>query len=221
MPNPTHCHYDRNDRSTMLYFADGTFFKAWIKGGVCFPTRYKTKSGGIDNMGFIVLGVQDIEKGTIKIYEQMPWITVNNILSAPDDPSLPTNAMKYPGLALWLRMVWSKYFAEKFYYHQPEYLSDVFKEAINRNDMIKPKPQMIELEISRETQYLDSVWHAVKSDRLIIDEETELGKDLKAQMKDDQYMPPSIQALGCCLMAFERFIYRKQRERPLQEVWFA
>jgi hypothetical protein len=218
MIHPSYAHYDRTDDTTWLYFDDSAAYpiQGWLKGGICFPTRYRTIGGGIDNKGFALMGAMNIRTKEVTIYEQMAWVTMQDVL-AGEGETLPVNALKYAGLSRWLNKVWTSLFARKYYYHQPEELVRKHIIEISRDPMIEPKPQMVEVPVSDESQYLDAVWQWVKGGKLIVEAGSELGKDLVDQMQDDKYTPPSIQALGCCLMAFERFPYRKPKERVVDE----
>lgn len=220
MKLPTHRHFDIHRKTTWLYFDDEEPRESYMRGGICFPMKYKSPQG-IENKGYAVIGGQNVKTGIVHIYEQMSWVTVDDILATDGDPEMPVNAVKYPGFSHWLNKVWNEYFSQTFYFNQSEELSRRFRLQILRSFMINPKPRIVEVPISDKLDFLSSIWLWVKTERIKIGLGTELLKNLDTLQKDDKTMYPSVYALGCCLLGLERFPWRKPYERPIQEVLVA
>jgi hypothetical protein len=218
MKFPTHKHFDSYRKTTWLYFDDEAPRESVIRGGVCFPMHYQTP-GGVETGGYAVLAGQDLLTGMIHVYTQSPWVTVLDILAAADDPVLPLHAIKYRGISDWFNAAWKEYFGRTFYFTQPEELSRRFRLQISRSPMINPKPIIVEVPVYGPTDFMDSVWHGVKSEKLKIPQDSELFRDLGEMMQDDKVMRPSVHALGCCLLGYERFPWRKPFEKPVKEIF--
>lgn len=217
---PIHKTYDDYRKTTWLYFDEGDPRESYIRGGICFPVHYRT-SQGIVNNGYAVIGGKDLITGIVWIYGQMSFVTVDDILATEGDPDYPVNAVKYPGLSHWLNKMWGDYFSQTFYYNQPEELSRRFILQIKRSFMIKPKPRIVEVPITNERDFLSSVWHWSKTEKIKIDKDSQLVKDMASMQEDDKNILPSVYALGCLLMGVERYPWRKPYEAPIQEVFIA
>lgn len=227
MNRPIHRHrdisYDPN--KVIFYFSDDTVKEMHVKGGICYPFRHTQKREGLatqETTGYALVGCQDLRTGSVHIYEETSWVSLNDIL-ATDSPTekVPVNTVKYHGLAHWLNRVRSEYFCEKYYANQPPALHDLFALEKSRNSMIQPKPQFINeiLDITHESQYLDLIWLLLNEHKLKIDAECQLARDLAVQNVDESYIPASIRALGCCISAFKQFPYRRPHQQAVQEYW--
>lgn len=218
MKLPTHNHYDSHRKTTWLYFDDDTARESIIRGGMCFPIAYRSLHG-INTKGYAVVAGQDLADGKIYIYSQRPWVTIENILATEGDPKFPVNAVKYPGLSHWFNEVWKDYYCNRFYYAQPEELSRRFRLQISRSFMIGHRPYMIEVPICSTDDFMSVIWHWIKSEKIIIEDDSEIMKDLGELKVEDKDVPPSLHALGCCLLSYDRFPWRAPYKPPVQEVF--
>jgi len=215
MNKPNHRYYDNHRKTSWLYFDDESSRECYMRGGICFPMKYQSLTG-IGNHGYIVIAGQDLKTGIIHIFEQMNWVTIDDILSRDI-----TNAIKYPGLSHWFNMGWNKYFIQSFYFNQPDELSRRFRLQIIRSLMINPKPRFVEIDINNQNDLLSVISHRIKTGMLEIEKDSEIGTLLKETMVEDKELYPQIHALGCCLLGFEQYPWRKPYEQPIQEILVA
>lgn len=186
-----------------------------MRGGICFPMRYQSLTG-IAHHGYAIIAGQDIKTNVVHIFEQMNWVTIDDILEKNI-----TNAVKYPGLSHWFNMGWNKYFMQTYYFSQPDELSRRFRLQVLRSAMINPKPRFVELHIDNKNDLLSSIWHRIKTGMLEIERNSEIANILQETMIEDKELFPQIHALGCCLMGFEQYPWRKPYEQPVQEILVA
>jgi hypothetical protein len=210
MIKPIQRHYDTHRRTSILYFDEHDCMEFYMRGGVCWPIRYEHK-GQIDMNGYILMAGQDVKTGRVYVFEQMEWVTVDNIVGE-------NNVLRYPGLSSWFNKVWQGYFADTFYWQQEDELARRFKLQILRSDMIEPKPRFVEVPYSDTSDIVNSIWKMVKLEMLKQEGGTVLEEQLKAVKAGDKQVLPAVHALGCCLLGFERFPWRKPAERPIREM---
>jgi len=221
MIKPAHRYFDNHRKTSWLYFDKGDPRECYMRGGICFPVKYKSLTG-IDNHGYAVMAGQDLKTGIIHVFEQVNWVTIDDILSkGTSQESLPMNAIRYPGLSHWFNMCWNKYFMQTFYFNQPDELSRRFRLQIIRSPMINPKPRIVEMFINSKDDLLSGIWHRIKTGQLEIEKGSEIGDVLKDTMVEDKILFPQIHALGCCLLGFEQYPWRKPYEQPIQELLVA
>lgn len=218
MKLPSSSHYDTYRKTTWLHFDDEYPRESVMKGGICFPVRYRTDRGTNETEGYAVLGGQDLNTGNVYIYSQTSWLSIDNVLAVEGDPELPVNAIKYYGLSGWLNKAWTDYYCRSFYYNQPEELSRRFRLHITRSFTVDPKPYIIEVPNYNDDEIISTVGYWVKIKKVKIEEKSQLIKDLSNMMQDDKHVTPSVHALGCCLLAFDRFPWRKPYQKPVQEI---
>ena len=154
MQKPIHRHFDTHRKTSRLYFDDTEPIECYMRGGICFPVKY-VSNDRIHNNGYAVLAGQDVKTNKIHVFEQMNWVTVDDILE------IDNKTIKYPGLSHWLNMAWNKYFCRTFYYNQSEEHSRRFRLQILRSKMIAPKPSIVEVPISGKNlkdELLSSLW---------------------------------------------------------------
>jgi len=221
MQKPIHRYFDTHRSTSWLYFEAGDPKECYMRGGICFPFKYESLKG-IDNHGYAVIAGQDFKTDIVHVFEQINWITIDDILSkGASQESLPMNTIKYPGLSHWFNMGWNKYFIQTFYFNQPDELSRRFRLQIIRSKMINPKPRFVEIDINNKDDLLSGIWHRIKTGKLEIEKDSEIAEILKGTMIDDKEVFPQIHALGCCLLGFEQYPWRKPYEQPIQEILVA
>lgn len=210
MNKPTRRTYDKHRKTSWLFFDDAEPMEVYVKGGICFPEKYKT-SEGIKTNGYAVLGCQDIKTQKVYIFEQMSWVTIDDIL---EDES---NQIKWEGLSHWFNKCWTEYFGSNFYFCQEDELTKRYRIQISRSPMINPKPVMIETIAEKRENIIGNIWHWVMTERVRM-QESELHAHLIMTKEDDTQFFPAVHALGCCLMAFERSPWREPKPKPLEEI---
>ncbi|MCK4716977.1 MAG: hypothetical protein KAT54_09245, partial [Candidatus Marinimicrobia bacterium] len=214
MEKPNYRYFDNHRKTSWLYFDKDESRECYMRGGICFPVKYQSLTG-IDNHGYAIIAGQDLKTGRVHVFEQMNWITTDDILAKMYDGKMPINAIKYPGLSHWLNMAWNKYFLQTFYFSQPDELSRRFRIQIIRSLMINPKPRFVDVSINNKDDLLSAIWHRIKTGQLEIEKDSEIGNILKETMVEDRELFPQIHALGCCLLGFEQYPWRKPYEQPI------
>lgn len=215
MLKPNHRYFDNHRKTSWLYFDGESSRECYMRGGICFPFKYQSLKG-IANHGYAVIAGQDLKTGIVHVFEQINWVTIDDILSKDIK-----NSIKHPGLSHWLNMAWNKYFIQAFYFNQPDELSRRFRLQILRSLMISPKPRFVEVFINNKDDLLSAIWHRIKTGRLEIEKDSEIANILKETMVEDKELFPQIHALGCCLLGFEQYPWRKPYEQPIQEILVA
>ena len=214
MNKPIHRHFDNHRKTTMLYFDDEDHPReCYMRGGICFPIQYKVQDE-IEINGFAVMAGQDVVTKQIYIFEQTQWVTIDDILS-------PNRGIRYDGLSHWLNRIWSKYFAQTFYFIQPDEVYRRFSLQILRSPMISPKPRIVEIYGDEPRNLIPVIWRLIKTGSLEIERESILAEQLSQSFTDDKKLLPAVHALGCCLMGIERYPWRKPYEQPIREVLVA
>lgn len=207
---PIHRTFDSHRKTSMLFFKDEPAIECYIKAGICFPMTYDS-GVGIQNSGFAVMGAQDIRTKYIYVFEQMEWVTIDDIIAED-------NTIRYRGLSHFFNQIWTEYFGEAYYFNQPDELSRRFRLQILRSKMVNPKPRFVEVPIQSQDDLLNIIWYQTKKQGMEIDKTSKLATALTEMQKNDKNLWPATYALGCMLMAFERFPWREPSFQTIREV---
>ena len=218
MIHPVNKHFDVYRKTVTLFFDDHESMECYMRGGICFPVYFEIQ-GVVDVSGYAIMAGQDVLTGKIYIFEQIPWVSIDNIL---DD----NNVLKYRGLSHWFNQVWAEYFADTYFWQQPDQVSRRIRLQVIRSVMINPKPRFVEVPLpgqnqARTTDIVSSIWPRLKAKTLLRSGETPLEAQLAMVKTGDKQVLPAVHALGCCLMGIERYSWRKPVERPIREILIA
>lgn len=199
---PNKVHYDTKQRISTLYFENQAFGQQMMRGGVCWPVMVEI-DGKKDVRGFILMAGIDVDSGMVTIFEQTPFIVIDNILT-------PEKVIEYHGIASWFNMCWTRYFAQDFFWNQDFELSKKYRLEIIRSESINPKPQIIEIGWSDIEEARQVIWKRVKLGKIRIEQDSQLMKELELTKIGDKQSYPSVHALMCCLCGIERYPWRKR-----------
>lgn len=204
MRKPIERHYNEKNDTTVLFFSEteeGNEY--YVRGGICFPITFE-RAGVRDVQGCALLGGQDVRTKIITIFEQIEFVTIDNII---DDK---TQMIEYYGLGSWLNKAWARYYARKFFYNQPFETAKKYRLEIIRSKMINPKPYLISVPFIDDDEAHHVIWKQVKTKRIKMKEGSILHEQLGVVKGGDKQMLPAVYALACLLIGIERFPYRKK-----------
>jgi hypothetical protein len=199
---PTKCHRNTERETTTLYFGNATPIEYDIRGGICWPISFEVAPGQFQVQGYAVLCGYNVKTGALVVLSQQEWVVVNNVVDS-------SGIVTHEGLGNWFNRCWSKYFGQKFYYHQPPHLRQRLKLEINRSEPIQPKPIFKEIDWSHDVEAIHTVWRLAAENKLAWDKDSPLHQDMqRLSYADTKTITASIHALVCAVMGFERFPWR-------------
>jgi len=194
--------YNKDRRTTTLYWGREEQGEYYLRGGVCWPVSVET-AGGIDAQGYALLIGQDVSSKAYRVFKQCEFVTVDHILE--------DGIITYPGVATWFNDCWSQYFARTFYWHQDDELTRSYRLDVWRSDTIVPKPSLVNVDWSDDGAALHLIWRLVKTRKLFFKEGSVLDRQLKGIKKGDKGMLPAVHALACALAGMVRHPFREPR----------
>ena len=206
MKPPTNINYNLEDRTSTLFFDDKPLGKYFLRGGICFPVM-SHMNGGLDIQGFAVMCGQEISTGTVYVFEQIGFITIDNILN------IETSLIDHHGLAGWFNKMWGTYFADHYFWSQKDVVARKYRTEIHRSKMIKPMPYFQELDEMDNTQADIAIWRLVKLKLLKFDADSDVHQALARTKKDATQQStlkiedPAMHALRCAVSGLERYPY--------------
>ena len=198
---PTKAHFDLEKRISTLYFKDNEQADYMMRGGICCPTHVEI-DGKADHYGFAVMAGYNTETGLVKIFEQQKFVVIDNVLRSD-------KSIEFSGLAPWFNHNWTKYFASDYFWNQDFELAKRYRLEVLRSEMIKPKPQFIEIDWSDVEEARHIIWKYVKLAKMRIEQDSFLFQELQHIKKGEKQTLPAELALMCCLSGIERFPWRK------------
>ncbi len=205
---PVKAHANLQRKTSTLFFRDGSFAEYYMIGAVCWPMTYEDAPGIIDNQGFLVMAgkaVGDGGDGVVTLFEQHPFVVVDNVLKGD-------GTIEFPGIASTLNRIWAQYYADRYYFHQDYEHSRTYRLEVLRSEMTKPKPKFIEIPWASDDEARHTIWRYVKLKRIRIDKDSEMARQLSVVKAGAKDTTPAVHALQCLLMGLERFPWRKPKE---------
>ena len=182
-----------NERgTTSLYFGAYEYTECYVRGAVCWPEK--------DQLGFALLGCQDIKTKKIRIYEQTNFLTIENILN--EDQQFESY-----GLLNFFNKGWARYYAEKYFWNQSKNLHKMFRTEVSRSWEVKPKPIFVRIDSADGGIYL--IENHLTSKKLTFDEGSELHNQLKLLRTSEGVVSPAARALGTLLEGYARWPFRR------------
>lgn len=192
------------DKTSFLMFADPEFNgEYWLRGGVYWPAIPHGQSRCND--GYAVLVGQNVKTGRCFVFEERSFITVDHVLG--DD-----QIIAFEGLSSFFNMAWSSYFADTFFWQQPEDVHHRFLLQVIRSPMIQPQPHFVEVHLSKPEDSITSIWNLMKTGLLAYPEGGGVHTDLQLyQVQIGSPAPAPIRALAACLFGMELYPHRVRR----------
>lgn len=172
----------------------------YMRGGICWPMTIEV--GGVtDVQGFILMAGQDVNSKKVHVFEQKPFVVVQNIIGED-------GRIQFSGVVQFLNTCHSRYFARDYFWNQDFNLKKSCHLEIIRHHEIEPKPAFIEIEWSDTSEAMTNIWKYVKTGRLIFDSGSELHEQLQKTKGEDKQTYPAVWALMCLLSGLERYPWR-------------
>jgi hypothetical protein len=194
MNKPRKATYNQRRETSTLYFKNLDDSKEfYMRGAVCWPEG--------DSDGFAIMAGQQIDNGQVYVFEQAGFITIDDIRGKDQ-------IIKYHGLASWLNRCWSKYFARRYFWNQPQAIHDRFRLQIYRSRSVEPKPGFIEIDLGK-TEERPLVADFIRTELLIVGKDSELAEQLDIARQDEKAELPAVRALGRCLAGLQRFPFAR------------
>ena len=192
--------------STLFYRDEGASRELSLFGGVCWPTEVD-RDGRKDIQGFAVLCGMDVETRVIDVLEQREFLCIEHVLR--EDGTIAVE-----GIAPWFTLCWSRYYGRSFYWNQPDETNKRYLLEVLRARMADPKPYFVSIGWADFADAQHVLWLAVKMQRLVLDKDSELGRQLQRAKTGDRAMLPAVHALVCALSGNERYPWRVRK--PIQ-----
>ena len=192
---PTKALFDLDIGVSRLWFPpeslapDGHYVMA---GGICWPILCKDVF-----IGAALLAGRFLD-GTIYVFEQREFSSVDPVYTNKHE-------LISEGLAPWFTHNWATYYALRYYWFQHDAYAHTFRRQVRHNDMIEPKPRLIETHWSDDA-HADLVISDVLEQRKL---KFRRGSPVYDQLEQKQADPdsgpfPAIHALACLLTGLAR-----------------
>jgi hypothetical protein len=198
MKKPRKNHFNLKRETTTLFFEDDEFNgEFYIRGGVFWPE---------EDLGFAIVGGQNIENKKIYIFEQASFMTIDNVLN-------DNQLIEYHGLYSFFNRCWHKYFCNKYFWSQSENTHKRFLLETIRSQMLEPKPYFIPIEYSENNDGGHLIRREQAMGRLAFEDGSELHNQLEMMTKDEDAKLPAVKALKNLLAGYERYPFRRHGVR--------
>lgn len=199
---PKQAHDNYGKRCTTLFFEDGESADFYMRGSVCWPMSWPDGED-TEISGHALISGQDIETKEITIFKEHPFVSVSNILN--------DGRIEYPGLESFFNHAWSRYFLRHFFWHGNEVTTKQWRLEVLRNDMIMPKPYLINVEWHDDSQAIMQMWRGFNMDQInfkVIGRKAILIKQLSRMKKGEKEMLPAVQSLMSLISGINRYPWR-------------
>ena len=203
MKKPVNRHANLKKGTVTLYFKDEEPAEYRMRGGVCFPTMVHS-GGRSDIQGFILMSGQNVKTGKVQIFEQRDFVIIESILDS-------NQRIEFEGIATWLNMCFSKYYARQFFWNQDFELAKKYRLEIIRSQMVEPKPRMMEVPWADEKEAVATIWRYIKLGKILWEAGSQIDRALEQVKNDDKEISPVLHALMALLAGIDRFPYRERR----------
>jgi hypothetical protein len=153
---------------------------------------------------------QEISSGIVYVFEQTEFLTIESIINQE------SRLIEYPGLAGWFNRMWGTYFADHYFWSQPDLVARKYRTDIHRSKMIKPMPHMQEIDAIDPSQADITIYKLVKLKLIRFDAESPVHTALAQAKKLDQQQSmsriddPVMHALRCAIVGLDRYPHYKR-----------
>lgn len=196
-PEITAVEWDMEQNASILYDKTRPLpIVSQVRGGLCFPTPIQLKGEEIG--GFLLIAGREAN-GTVTVYEQLEYLTIENILNYD-------LAIEYKGISNFVNDGWSKYFCRLYYWKQPLPMVQKYRLDIQRSVMIEPKPTLVSVDWRTDEDGYLAIWQLLKTRRLLINRDTPLQRAIDTY-KTVKKAEPAIHALQCLLFGYNKIPY--------------
>lgn len=194
MEKPRRKAFNQRRETVTYFFRDiDNHAEFYVRGAVSWPEEVP---------GYALIAGQNVETKVVHIFEQFSFFTVDNVLR-------PDQIIEYSGVFNFFNKGWSKYFCQKYFWHQDEKIHKrFFLEAI-RLPMLEPKPMFIEAAFTDDTDANHLIFQYQAMNKMIFEADSELHHQLEQFKNDDQLKLPAVRALRNLLAGYERYPFRR------------
>jgi len=186
------------DGSTRLFF-DGAndWADYYMRGAICWPA--------LGSNGFIIMAGQEIRSKEITVFYERDFLTIQNILNED-------HTIAFRGIDEFFNNAWSRFFARKYFWHQPWELYRSFKLQITRaKNTINPQPVLVEVTWPDENDIIGLIWKWDQQKKLWVDKNGPITQAIDLASESDRQIPPAIHALQTLLAGIEKHPWRPGR----------
>jgi hypothetical protein len=195
--------FDRNRETSTLFFRDyddsAEFF---LRGGIYWPNA--------DSNGFVVLAGQEVQTNKIWIFEEAEFQTVEDIIQE--------GQIRYHGVSHFFNKAWSRYFCRLFFYAQSDATHKRFSLQVYRSQTIKPTPGFLEISLADKDEARHIVFEQIRTGRLVLDQESEVARQLESARLDGDTLFPGVEALGRALAGLAKFPFNRHSVEPAADI---
>lgn len=162
-----------------------------VRGGVCFPvvTDKSIK-------GYAVLCGMNMSDKTVYLFNEREFVVIDHVIEA--------NRVEYHGISVWFNEMWSKYFADTYFYRQDYDVSKKYQNQIIRSDMIEPKPRFVQSKNKDEDQSMHTLYEKDITGKFRYSA-GQVWEEMQLYDKNDKAVYPALHALQCCLNGFDKY----------------
>lgn len=175
----------------------------YLRGGVCWPTVQV----GMPNLpyGFAVMVGQSLPSRKCWVLAESRFISVENIM---DDKG----SILQMGVGAFFNQSWNDYYADYYFYLQPEAIHHDHMLDVVRSRSIKPTPHFVQLPAETPEQAERKIWEKQACQRLAYARGS-LIADAVIQRPVHRGVPPGpeIIALSAALCGIDVFPWRERR----------
>jgi len=126
-----------------FFFDEGPPCDFYVRGAIAWPW--------IGQLGFGVLGAQEINTKIVYVFEEYEFLHI--------DPVFDPDTTKYVGLADFLNRMASKYQATEYFWNDRPDLHDYYHKLVIRSPQVNVQPAMIKAHYDKD-EVADGILHA-------------------------------------------------------------
>ena len=209
IPTARIAQYDATRETSNVSWSDDTKGEYSLRGGLAWPVSTPTGKPGGDFViqGYALMCAVNVATDCVTVVEHTPF---NAIDPAFDEDGQPRQDIE--PLVPFLLRCWSRYYANRFYWHDSGETNRQYRNLIIRNDLIHPKPIMTRIYWQSDEAVTQVMWNVVNAGKLVIPEK--LYQDvMTGDMATGGWLSPARHALLVCLVGMQRFPWRaKEKE---------
>jgi hypothetical protein len=175
------------------------------RGSVCWPMLNEQTQ---ISEGFIICAAQQLESGTVVIFESGPFRCIDHVL---DDEG----KIEHQGISTWWNAVWHHYNCNLFFRSDSDDTHQTYLTQMVRSTMIKPMPGFPEVKITDWDDARNILFSWKTKRKIVMDDESKLYSDLLMWENTGAKLElPSVKALITLINGYERYrFHAKQTER--------
>lgn len=172
----------------------------YVRGGICWPVEIVESNGDIYAEGFALLAGQNVRTKVIYVLTGTSFRCIDHVVHE--------SRIRYHGLAPWLNMIWSSYYATHFFFRGEQVAHLAYLKQIRDSQLISPKPHFIEVAWKDDGLPMAQIWELLQTDRLKYQPMSNIAQELQKQKRDN--MPVGVRALMACVSGYQKYPWRSE-----------